>query len=187
MTYAGSAAFTSTTRPTSAGTGTPAATSLMTRNDVDARGGYAISQTLAVNESGDQNTATLKTSTNLAMTLEAGTWDVECLIIVDCNSATTAGSRQKLNFSGTSTTFGGSIYALFDGSTTSTRYPVNKQSIAVDATWSAASASTASYRVGRIVVTVSGLLSVQFAQAVATASVSPTLVAGSYLRARKVS
>jgi hypothetical protein len=30
-------------------------------------------------------------------------------------------------------------------------------------------------------------LSVQFAQAVATASVSPTLVAGSYLRARKIS
>jgi hypothetical protein len=37
MTYAGSAAFTSTTRPTSAGTGTPAATSLMTRDDVDLR------------------------------------------------------------------------------------------------------------------------------------------------------
>ena len=34
MTFAGTAAFTSTTRPTSAGTGTPAATSLMTRDDV---------------------------------------------------------------------------------------------------------------------------------------------------------
>jgi hypothetical protein len=33
MTYAGTAAFTSTTRPTSAGTGTPAATSLITRTD----------------------------------------------------------------------------------------------------------------------------------------------------------
>jgi hypothetical protein len=36
-TISGSAAFTSTTRPTSAGTGTPAATSLMTRADGDAR------------------------------------------------------------------------------------------------------------------------------------------------------
>jgi hypothetical protein len=35
MTLAGSAAFTSTTRPTSAGTGTPAATSLITRDDTD--------------------------------------------------------------------------------------------------------------------------------------------------------
>jgi len=36
-TYAGTAAFTSTTRPTSAGTGTPGATSLITRADGDAR------------------------------------------------------------------------------------------------------------------------------------------------------
>jgi hypothetical protein len=36
-TYAGSAAFTSTTRPTSAGTGTPGATSLITRADFDDR------------------------------------------------------------------------------------------------------------------------------------------------------
>ena len=36
-TISGSAAFTSTTRPTSAGTGTPAATSLITRDDGDAR------------------------------------------------------------------------------------------------------------------------------------------------------
>jgi hypothetical protein len=34
-TYAGTAAFTSTTRPTSAGTGTPAATSLITRTDAE--------------------------------------------------------------------------------------------------------------------------------------------------------
>jgi hypothetical protein len=34
-TYAGTASFTSTTRPTSAGTGTPAATSLITRDDTD--------------------------------------------------------------------------------------------------------------------------------------------------------
>jgi hypothetical protein len=185
-TYAGTASFTSTTRPTSAGTGTPAATSLMTRNDVDARGGYAISQTVAVNESGDQNTITFKTSTNLAMTLEAGTWDFECLIIVDCNN-TTAGSKQRMNFSGTQTTFAGVLYTVFDGSTTSTRFPTAKSTSLVDSEFSVGAASTATLRIGRIVVTASGVLSAQFAQRTATAGTSPTLVAGSYLRARKIS
>ena len=41
-TISGAASFTGTTRPTSAGTGTPAATSLMTRNDLDARVGRSV-------------------------------------------------------------------------------------------------------------------------------------------------
>ncbi len=187
MTVTGTAAFTSTTRPTSAGTGTPAATSLMTRDDVDARGGRMISVTLTTDEAGDANTTTLKTSATLQMTLEVGTWDVECLIIVNCNN-TTAGNNQKLNFAGTASSVGGAIYVAINGATTSTTYPNSRQAgIALDANYLTSGGSTASYRVGRIVVTASGVLSAQFSQRVATAGTSPTLVAGSYLRARKVS
>jgi len=187
MTYAGSAAFTSTTRPTSAGTGTPAATSLMTRDDVDARGGRMISVTLSTDEAGNENTITLKTSTTLQMTLEPGTWDFDCMLIVNCNN-TTAGSRQKLNFAGTASSIGGVVYGIDNGSITSTGFPSSRATgVAVDYERIATGASIATIRYGRVVVTASGVLSAQFAQRTATAGTSPTLVAGSYLRARKVS
>ena len=185
-TFAGAASFTSTTRPTSSGTGTPASNSLVTRNDVDSRGGRNISVTLSTNEAGNQNTTTLKTATGLQMTLEAGTWDIECLIMVDCNN-TTAGSRQKLNFSGTSSSFNGVVYGVDNGATTTTTYP-NARAVgsAVNYERVASGASSATIRYARLVATGSGVLSAQFAQAVATASTSPTLLAGSYIRAFKV-
>jgi hypothetical protein len=48
-TYAGTASFTSTTRPTSAGTGTPAATSLMTRDDVGIESFFNLGQVFRYN------------------------------------------------------------------------------------------------------------------------------------------
>jgi len=146
-----------------------------------------ISVTLPTDEAGDANTTTLKTSATLQMTLEVGTWDIDCLIIVNCNN-TTAGSGQKLNFAGTSSSFNGVFYAGLNGATTSTSYPSFRVTgVAVDANYTAAGSSISTIRFARLVVTASGVLSAQFAQRTATAGTSPTLVAGSYLRARKVS
>ena len=70
-TISGSAAFTSATRPTSAGTGTPAATSLITRNDVDARSVSTILGTaFTVN-----NSAT-RADTDMVLSLGVGTWEL---------------------------------------------------------------------------------------------------------------
>lgn len=161
-------------------------TSAMTRALVDARGGRTVSAVLATDESGNINTATLKTSSTLSLPLEAGTWDVEALIIVNCNSLT-AGSRQKLHFTGTYSSFGGVVYGVDNGTAASTVYPTSRATVsAVDYERVASGSSIATLRIGRIVVTAAGNITAQFAQQAATAATSPTLVAGSFIRATKV-
>ena len=86
-------------------------TSVMTRDLVDARGGRIVSATVGADESGPTNSSTLTDSATAALTLEAGTWDIECLIAVSCVS-TSAGSKQKLNWSGTSSSFSGGLYQV---------------------------------------------------------------------------
>jgi hypothetical protein len=153
---------------------------------VDARGGRNVSVVLGTNEAGNENTVTLKTSATLTIPLEVGTWDVEAGIVVDCNNLT-AGSRQKLHFTGTYSSFLGAVYGTDNGSVSSSGYPSARATgVAVDYERFATGSSIATLRVGRIVVTAAGNITAQFAQRTATAGTSPTLVAGSYIRAIKV-
>lgn len=177
--------FTSSTRPTSSGTGSPASNSLVTLNDVDSRGGRTVSAILGSDESGPTNSSTLTDSVTLALTLEAGTWDIEALIAVSCVS-TSAGSKQKLNWSGTSSSFAGGLYQIANGAVNATTWPTTRQpGVAIDALRSSNNESLTTYRLGRLVATSTGVLSVQFASAVATSGIASSLVATSYIRAHK--
>jgi len=73
-THTGAHAFSSTTRPTSAGTGTPAATSLITRADGDARYAnflyYKVSSALSA-------TSTSKVFDTTTLTIPVGTYEVQ--------------------------------------------------------------------------------------------------------------
>jgi len=110
-TYAGTAAFTSTTRPTSAGTGTPAATSLITRADGDAR--YAFAQAKLCS----QTSITSGTFTDVTgwsgWNLEANTWyKIEICASVTVTSGLMywiLASTQDLDFTTTGTSGAGAI------------------------------------------------------------------------------
>jgi len=183
ITAGGAWAFSSTTRPTSSGTGTPAATDLITRDDFDARGGRWLSARLSSDEVGDANSATLKNSAVLQIYLSVGTWEIESLLV--CNAMTTAaGVRQALAFSGTAT-WSGVLYNVINGSATNTSYPTTRQpSLAANAAVVNANASSATLRLGTITVTSAGTLTAQFASETATSGVAPNLARPSYIRVR---
>ena len=183
QTVAGAKTFTS---PIVA-TGTPTlGTHVLNRDQADLRGGRNVSSRLASDEPGAANSVVLQTSATLSVTLEPGTWDFEALIIVDCNS-TVAGSRQKLSFTGTATSIAGVVYAVDNGAAVSSGYPATRTpGVAVEVERVATGSSSATLRIGRVVVTAQGALVAQFAQRTATAGTSPTLVAGSYIRASRV-
>ncbi len=180
--------YTSATRPTSSGTGTPAAASLITRADADDRyraTAHSVLIVLGADEAGDTNTVTLKSSPTLTIPLEVGTWAIEVLIVINAGASfAAAGSRQKLHFTG-SGTFTGSYYSLDNGSAAGTGWPATRQSGAVNFEHLASGASTSTLRLGMLVVTVPGNLVVQYAQRTAVAAANPTLSIPSYLKALK--
>jgi hypothetical protein len=84
-TFTGLASFTSTTRPTSSGTGTPAATSLMTRDDTDTRYGTPYNLFLTSDISSSSTTYVDGSQT---ITLPAGTYEVDASLFGLTASAT---------------------------------------------------------------------------------------------------
>jgi len=100
QTFSGAQSFSSTTRPTSSGTGTPAATSLITRDDGDTRYGALSSIVLAADSAGINNTIALQ-STGLSLTLAAGTYEINMHYhMVVTNSPTVTGYNQQILASG---------------------------------------------------------------------------------------
>lgn len=96
-TISGSAAFTSTTRPTSAGTGTPAATSLITATDGDSRYGGPIYD-LDGSGSNSETTATTPIKT---VVLPVGTYLIEFgRLTASHTDATSRTVSCTINFSG---------------------------------------------------------------------------------------
>jgi hypothetical protein len=187
-THTGAHAFSSTTRPTSAGTGTPAATSLITLADLIERGGRRLSAQLVADEAGNDNTTTLKTSATLTLALEVGLYHIESLIIVSAGTLfATVGTRQKLAFTGTGTFSGTQSYSAQNGAATSSTYPNSRGANAVDAEQLFSANSSATLRHGTLNVTVAGNLVVQWAQRTAGVGSAPTLNPPSYIRAQRIS
>jgi hypothetical protein len=187
-THTGAHAFSSTTRPTSAGTGTPAATSLITLTDLIGRGGRRLSAQLVADEAGNDNTTTLKTSATLTLALEIGLYHIESLIVVSGGALfVTVGTRQKLAFTGTGTFSGAQTYNSQNGAAASTTYPTTRAANAVDAEILFGANSSATLRHGTLNVTVAGNLVVQWAQRTAGVGSSPTLNPPSYIRAQRIS
>ena len=188
-TYAGTASFTSTTRPTSAGTGTPAATSLITRADGDAR--FLLKPfigviTTAVNS--DTNTTTYKTVTELQTTLAAGTYLLECQLIHDGNTNyLTSGVKDRINVISGSATAAGFVYRVFDNATTATTFPSGRVSTNPLVESAPTNRSQSTLRAGILTVTSTAVIAVQIAQTAAVAASNTTLQVGSYLKITQIS
>lgn len=159
---------------------------VMTRDLVDARGGYTKSALVQSNQVvTDSNTMT--DSTALQLTLEVGTWYVDTFELIGSSAYATGGAKSQLTFTGT-TTYVGTRFR----SGASNIEPIN-----VAPTWGGSgenmngacnfpTQSSLCVRRGYVIVTVQGTLKVQFAQSAETgASESATLLVGSYIRATK--
>jgi hypothetical protein len=186
-THTGAHAFTSTTRPTSAGTGTPASTSLITRDDGDTRfARKATTLVLQSNFDSDQNTTTYKTVTGLTSgTLPSGNYYIEAYLIHNGNTnyATSGVKDQITAISGTvSPTPVGNLIRVFDNATGSSTYPNGRASGNPFLESSPTNRSQSTLRTGYFTVTVDAVIAVQIAQTTAVAASNTTLVAGSYLR-----
>jgi hypothetical protein len=180
-----SLAFTSTTRPTSAGTGTPASNSLITREDADSRGGRMVICLLSADETGTENSTTMKTSA-VTVPLGVGTWYFELDALVDAGAAyATAGAKSGVTFSGTATFEGHLFYsqstAAIAGGPSSTP---NAADFMIEMQYS--SRSIMVRRVGKAVVTVAGNMAITFANCAAVSGNAPTLSKESKIIARRI-
>jgi hypothetical protein len=149
-TISGAAAFTSTTRPTSAGTGTPAATSLITLTDGDTRfGSIGLANTSAISITSSITPQTIR-STALAV----GVYYVR--MVFSLAGTVNTGTRHGYNFSGTST------IRFFRSRTSSTPYVQVTSTPSFDQ--GLAEANTSAVIEGIIQVTAAGTFSMQAAQ-----------------------
>jgi hypothetical protein len=191
----GASSFTSTTRPTSSGTGTPAATSLITRDDGDTRYSRVQDATVATIEQTGTNTTTYVDSTQGRLTLGVGTYIIETWQQVEGTGAWPSGcaAKTKLRWSGTATASGLRFMAM---NSTSSPYNANIAPIMAQS-GSRVYDTEVSYGYStnygginhlrfKFVVTVAGTLYIQFAPAAAVASQLCSLHAGSFLRATQI-
>ena len=116
-TISGAAQFTSTTRPTSAGTGTPAATSLITLTDADARYPrlYAVARATAATTTSSNTTMTDITGLSLTIS-ETGIYRLSTFI-----SATPANSSMGVKI--------GTIYSANTGTSSGVQMFTNNNSL----------------------------------------------------------
>ena len=158
----------------------------LTTEYAESRGARNAAIALGTDETGNENTVTLKTSPTLTIPLEVGTWAIEALIVINAGASfAAAGSRQKLHFDGTGA-FTGAYYSIDNGAASGAGWPTTRQTEAVNYEHLASGASTSTLRIGTLTVTAPGNLVVQYAQRTATAAASPTLAVPSYIRANKL-
>lgn len=185
-TFTGAQAFSSAARPTSGGTGTPAATSLITRADGDTRY-YPTTIAMATAVQDVTNSSSLTDSIYLTASLDVGTYYVETMEYVGSSSYATAGAKSDLTFTGTGTFKG---VRLRGG--VSYGEPINNAPTwggsgeSMEGAVSGPASSMAAIRKGIITVTAAGTLKVRFAQNAAVSGHYARLHVGSYLRAEKI-
>jgi hypothetical protein len=170
-----------TIRPTSSESGTPAATSLITRADGDARYSQTVGASLSAGVDSDVNTTTYKTVTELSFALEIGKYYIDAILLHNGNASyLSSGVKDRLNFSGTATAVG-SVYRVFDNATTTSSVPVGLASTNTIVESAPTNRSQTTWRKGVLTVTVAGTLSVQIAQTAAVVGANTTLATGSSL------
>jgi hypothetical protein len=169
-TFTGPVIFGSTTRPTSAGTGTPNATDLITRGDGDARfGAIALTSSLASDgpSVNSTNTSTTLVDSGITLTLPAGTYELSGLLYV------TGQARASLildSSTGVSCALVSHMGSTSGGSTLTYMAQGAIPSFALGNSTS----SALSFRLfGRIVLTETRTLKIQYAQN--TGNISPTV------------
>jgi hypothetical protein len=176
-THTGAHVFSSTTRPTSAGTGTPEATSLITRADGDARYGQEILSVLG----SDYTHPTENTSFAgvLAITLPAGTWRLEILL----NSTSNFKTQCSISPNTAAVTGNNGFWNI--GRTTNANVAITAGGMFNSTSGTGAAGNGGSYMVAVITLTQETTITAQAAQN--TLSTTPTVVyAKSFALARKI-
>jgi len=187
-TLAGAWAFSSTTRPTSSGTGTPASNSLIMTSDGDAR--YSkVYIGFATTDQDVTNSSAYTNSTQCAITIpEAGSYLVETSEQVISSAWATAGMRSALATTGviTSSVFVGAQAPRSAASFLNQAFTYNNN---WDVTTAISSASQSVWirREGIVVFSTAGTIAISFAQNVAIAANYARLQARSFVKATKIS
>lgn len=192
QTWAGVHAFSSSTRPTSSGTGTPGATDLITRADGDVRYGDFIH----VEKSSDTaraSTTTMTDDPHLVAALTPGTYLIDLSYV--CNSLS-GGFKNQFAYSGTwvlteslliSDAFASSSGSSSGGSTlTAVAGATTSDVLANPLPWfTSPTAWTVHTIKGKIKVSTSGNFSMQWAQN-SSSGTAATVIKGSYMTFRRV-
>jgi hypothetical protein len=188
-TFSGDTAFTSTTRPTSGGTGTPAATSLITRADGDSRYPVFLSA-VATSDLDRDSTITPTADPSLALTLTAGTWAIRGVVFISESTVlNTFGARLNVSATGASAAESSYVVKAFAGTAPNSFTSVGRPKVSFATTFPTPDLGAASSRFTfeidvLLVVESSATLDVNWAQFVSNAS--PTRrYKGSYLTAMK--
>jgi len=192
-TLSGINAFSSTTRPTSSGTGTPASSSLITASDGDSRYGLTTMK-YRITDGSKASDTTYADDDVLVETLGVGIYEVDFATFFDCNGGT-SGAKMQLAFTGVSdaTKTGGVIEtATGANSVVSSTFGATRPAGGAASTFTfprqlIGSNSVFNMARGKIIlhVTTAGTLSVQWAQNSSTTT--PTLhYRSSYLKTRKL-
>lgn len=195
QTFSGAMVFTNAARPTSSASGSPEATSLITRNDGDVRYSRIQEATVDTVETTGTNTTTYIDSTQGQLGLAVGTYIIETWQQVEGTGAHPSGcsAKTKLRWTGTATSSGLRFMAG-----TSTVSPFNQNAFPVMSQSGARVFNTEvmyNYNTNygginhlrfKFVVTVAGTLYIQFAPAAAVAGQLCSLHAGSFIRATQI-
>jgi hypothetical protein len=179
-THTGAHAFSSTTRPTSAGTGTPAATSLITTADGDARYGDYVASSLSADGAAIQSQTTLQ-NTGCVLTLGVGVWLITAQTHLT-NANTVAAAKFAGTISGGTEALGSVMWGIANSGV-----PGHDNLSWFTSTRTIGSAVRAWWRAEGIIRVASGTITVrtQYAQNVSTAA--DTIVkSGSFLQARRL-
>jgi hypothetical protein len=185
QTFAGAQSFSSTTRPTSSGTGTPAANSLITRADGDARYYPIFIKYLPTSET--TTSGSLVTSTGLQFSetslLAAGSYFVETFESVGVSTAARGTQTKLVIISGTATLVGSVVGELVAGTTPTGTAASAYCSSTITDTIAHNNGSLIVIRSGVLVVTTPTNIGIQYC--LHNGSGTTTLFAGSSIRVTK--
>ena len=183
-TIAGTVQFTSTTsRPTSAGTPTLAADSLITRTDGDNRFGQMLASVLSADSAGVVN-STVHVDSGLELSLTAGKWVITGTVV---QTATSAGSGSRIRFSLSTSSNATGVVFYANGATASTATSSNILGTSSTFFGGSVAATTAYYNWSFIVhITDTTTLKVQYAQASPVAGETTRVKMNSHIMARKL-
>jgi hypothetical protein len=185
-TIAGTVQFTSTTsRPTSAGTPTLAADSLITRTDGDNRFGQMLASVLSADSAGVENNSSQHVDSGLELSLTAGKWVITGTVV---QTAASVGSGSRIRFSLSPSASVTGVVFYGNGATASTATSSNIYGTSLSTFFGgSAEATTAYYNWSFIIDVISTItIKVQYAQYAPRPGEITRVKKNSHIMARKL-
>jgi len=180
ITAGGNWSFSSTTRPTSSGTGTPAATSLITLTDADTRFGGPVYTSFLASNTSYTNDAT--GTTILSVILPAGTYQMDVFARFTANSAN---SKITPAITGGASELWTGFRETYNNGVSPSRIAGANVSTVGGGPWGATSNVDNHARYGTLKISATATYSIVAAQNT-TSGTTTTISAGAYILARKI-